>query len=82
MNKAQIKQSERVIVIGVGLKSEPTSEIKENLVELEELVRAANGEVVGSVIQILQSWNPSTLIGTGKVDEIKEMVAHVRKFKG
>ena len=78
MNKAQIKQSERVVVIGVGLKSEPTSEIKENLVELEELVRAANGEVVGSVIQILQSWTPSTLIGTGKVEEIKEMVIEAR----
>lgn len=75
MNKAQIKTSDRAIVIGVGLKSEPTSEVKENLLELEELVNAAGGEVIGSLVQILPSWNPATLIGTGKVDEVREMVA-------
>lgn len=75
MNKAQIKTSDRAIVVGVGLKSEPTSEVKENLLELEELVNAAGGEVIGSLVQILPQWNPATLIGTGKVEEIKEMVA-------
>lgn len=74
LNKAQIKASDRAIVIGVGLKTEPTSEIKENLLELQELVGAAGGEVVGSVVQTLQQWNPATLIGSGKVDEIKQMV--------
>lgn len=74
MTKAQIKTSDRAIVIGVGLKTEPTSEIKENLLELEELVSAAGGEVVGSLIQTLPQWNPATLIGTGKVEEIKQMV--------
>ena len=74
MNKAQIRSTDRAIVIGVGLKSESLIEIKENLFELEDLVRAASGEVVGSLIQILPQWNPATLIGTGKVDEVKEMV--------
>ena len=60
--------------MGVGLKSEPISEIKENLCELEELVAAAGGEVIGSTVQVLPQYNPSTLIGTGKVQEIKEMV--------
>ena len=70
----QIKNQERAIVVGVGLKADPLSEIKENLLELEELVSAAGGEIVGSVIQILPAWNPATLIGTGKVQEIAEMV--------
>lgn len=74
LNKAQIKSTDRAIVIGVGLKTEPISEIRENLLELQELVGAAGGEVVGSVVQILPAWNPATLIGTGKVDEIKQMV--------
>lgn len=74
MNKAQIKLNDRAIVIGVGLKTEPTSEIKENLLELEELVFAAGGEVVGSLVQTLPQWNPATLIGSGKVEEVKEMV--------
>ncbi len=72
--KTKIQVNERVIVIGVGLKTEPLSEIKENLLELEELVMSAGGEIVGSLIQTLPQWNPATLIGTGKVDEVKEMV--------
>jgi GTP-binding protein HflX len=74
LNKAQVRSSDRAIVIGVGLKTEPTSEIKENLLELEELVAAASGEVVGSLVQTLPQWNPATLIGSGKVEEVKEMV--------
>lgn len=74
MNKAQIKSSDRAVVVGVGLKTESTAEIKENLCELEELVNAASGEVVGSLIQVLPQWNPATLIGSGKVEEIKQMV--------
>ncbi len=74
----QIKNQERVIVVGVGLKADPLTEIKENLLELEELVSAAGGEIVGLVIQILPTWNPATLIGTGKVQEIAEMVRDAR----
>lgn len=75
MNQVRINDKDRVIVVGVGLKSDPIAEIKENLCELEELVVAAGGEIIGSTVQMLPQWNPSTLIGTGKVQEIKEMVA-------
>lgn len=70
----RINAAERTIVIGVGLKTDPLIEIKENLLELEDLVRAAGGDIVGSVTQVLPSWNPATLIGAGKVEEIAEMV--------
>ncbi len=72
--QTHVKDQDRAIVVGVGLKSEPVGEIKENLLELEELVVAAGGEIVGSLIQVLPQWNPATLIGTGKVEEIAEMV--------
>lgn len=74
MSQSRIIDKDKVIVVGVGLKSEPISEIKENLCELEELVAAAGGEVIGSTVQVLPQYNPSTLIGSGKVQEIKEMV--------
>ena len=35
---------------------------------------AWGGEVVGNVVQILPQYNPATLAGSGKVDEIKAMV--------
>ncbi|MFZ3229454.1 MAG: GTPase HflX [Pseudobdellovibrio sp.] len=69
----RINIKDKVIVVGVGLKSEPVSEIKENLCELQELVIAAGGEVIGSTVQVLPQYNPSSLIGSGKVQEIKEM---------
>lgn len=75
MNRTHIQSSDRAIVVGVGLKSESMLEIKENLYELEELVSAAGGEVVGSLVQILPQWNPATLIGSGKVEEVREMVS-------
>jgi GTP-binding protein HflX len=74
VNELRIRDKDKVIVVGVGLKTEPLSEIKENLCELEELVSAAGGEVIGSTVQVLPQWNPSTLIGSGKVTDIKEMV--------
>jgi GTPase len=74
LNDLRIKDKDRAIVVGVGLKTEALSEIKENLCELEELVTAAGGEVIGSTVQVLPAWNPGTLIGSGKVQEIKEMV--------
>lgn len=70
-----MNSADRAIVIGVGLKTESLGEIKENLLELEELVVSAGGEVVGSAVQVLAQWNSATLIGIGKVDEIKEMVS-------
>lgn len=73
-SQKSIQKSERVIVVGVGLKSEPLSEVKENLLELEELVTAAGGEVIASLIQVLSQWNPSLLIGSGKVEEIAQAV--------
>lgn len=67
-------QKERVIVVGVGLKTDSFTEIKESLNELEDLVVAWGGEVVGNVVQILPQFQANTLIGSGKVQEIKQMV--------
>ncbi len=64
-----------MIVIGVGLKSESFIDLKESLAELEELAIAAGGEVVGSLTQLMVQYNPATLIGSGKVEEIKSEVA-------
>lgn len=61
-------------MIGVGLKTESFIDLKESLAELEELAHAAGGEVVGSLTQILPQYNPATLMGSGKVEEVKELV--------
>lgn len=69
---------ERAIVVGIGLKSEPLIERKESLAELEELIYAAGAEVVGSVIQSLDKFNPATLAGKGKIEEIKSLAEETK----
>lgn len=60
--------------MGVGLKSDPFSEIKESLLELEDLVSAWGAEVVGSSVQVLPQFQSATLMGSGKVEEITAMI--------
>ncbi len=69
----KLTMADKAILIGAGLKSEPYAELKENLSELEDLVYAAGGEVIGTLAQVLEKYNSSTLIGKGKVQEIKEL---------
>jgi GTP-binding protein HflX len=71
-------RAERAIVVGVCLKSESFSEMKESLSELEELVYAAGADVIGTMAQALPKYVPATLIGSGKVDEIKRLVEEVK----
>jgi GTP-binding protein HflX len=73
-NKSTFKPRENAIVVGVGLKSDSFTEIKESLAELEELCYSAGAAVVGSAVQALQAYHPATLLGSGKVEEIAQMV--------
>lgn len=66
--------TERTILVGFGVKPETMDELKMNLEELEELARSAGAEVVGSTWQLVEKRQPATLLGTGKVDEIKAMI--------
>lgn len=66
--------TQKAICVGLGLKSESLSNIKENLLELIDLTQAAGAEVIGTITQTLSQWNPSLLIGSGKAEEIKLMI--------
>jgi GTP-binding protein HflX len=44
---------------------------KESLAELSELAGSAGANVVGSMTQVREQPDPATLIGRGKVDEVK-----------
>jgi GTP-binding protein HflX len=50
---------------------------RESLLELVELARSAGAEVAGTVFQVRESADPATLVGRGKLDEIRaEATAH------
>ena len=55
--------------------------LEDSIGELAQLAETAGLEVVGSVSQKLESVNPSTFIGTGKVEEIREAIeAHLESL--
>src|SRR2546426_1030959 len=50
---------------------------RESLLELVELARSAGAEVAGTVFQVRDTADPATLVGRGKLDEIRaEATAH------
>lgn len=63
---------ERVILIGIS--EQDGDDTNDSLDELAELVKTAGAVSVGRVIQNRQSAHPGLYVGTGKVDEIKELV--------
>ena len=67
------KKLEKVITVGTNIGAYPHS-LETSMNELAELVYADGAEVVGEVTQNIYKFNPKYLIGSGKVDEIKEMV--------
>jgi GTPase len=84
--KTQHKTSaaERALLVGVTWKRARRipgtlagEQGRESLAELVELARSAGAEVAGTVYQVRDSADPATLVGRGKLDEIRaEATAH------
>lgn len=64
---------EQVILVGVATADE--REAEESLDELEELAKTAGAVTVGKVIQNRESIHPGTYVGSGKIQELKAMIA-------
>lgn len=68
-------QLEKVVLVGVW--TEGTSAMAENsLQELKALAETAGAEVLDGVIQRRESPDPATYIGSGKVAQLRELVAN------
>ena len=66
------EQQEKIILVAVNTGLE--ADAIDSLDELEELVETAGGEVVGRVIQNIDHINNALYIGTGKVEELKDLI--------
>jgi GTP-binding protein HflX len=66
------EQKERFVLVGVALSDNDDTE--ESLDELEELTETAGAVAVGKVIQNREKIHPSTYIGKGKIEEVKQMI--------
>jgi GTP-binding protein HflX len=76
--------ADRALLVGLGWKRKPRfpgmpagEQGRESLLELVELARSAGAEIAGTVFQVRESADPATLVGRGKLDEIRaEATAH------
>jgi GTP-binding protein HflX len=75
--------SERALLVGVTWKRRSripgltAEQGRESLLELVELARSAGAEVAGTIFQVRDAADPATLVGRGKLDEIRaEATAH------
>jgi GTP-binding protein HflX len=76
------RSSERVLLLGVGLKRPSRipgvssgDTARESIDELQELARSAGAVIAGSVLQMRESIDPSTVVGKGKLDEIRAEIS-------
>lgn len=65
---------ENAILVGVGLRNTGKIELRESLKELQQLALTAGAKVTKILHQQLNTINPATYIGKGKVSELAEMV--------
>jgi GTP-binding protein HflX len=80
----QTSVTERALLVGVAWKRasripgvNAAERGRESLDELVELAHSAGAHVVGTVIQVRDAADPATLVGRGKLDEIRaEATAH------
>lgn len=70
--------ADRALLVGLGWKRKPRfpgmpagEQGRESLLELVELARSAGAEIAGTVFQVRESADPATLVGRGKLDEIR-----------
>lgn len=63
---------ERVVLVGVS--EQDGDDAEDSLEELAELVKTAGATVVGTLIQKRESIHPGMYVGTGKAQEIAELV--------
>lgn len=75
------KNIELAILVGVATPKVKPIQAQEHLAELRRLAETAGAEVVATFLQRVQNFNPATLIGEGKVEEVRvALEAHDAKM--
>ena len=72
MKDSEIVKSSAIIV-GIAERGSDVPECERSLDELERLLDTAGGDVFARVIQVKDSFDPRTCIGSGKVKEISDL---------
>ena len=68
---------EKIVLVGVTLGGGDPDRTAADLDELAQLIETAGADEVGRLVQRRNSPDPSTFIGKGKVDEIRDVCEHL-----
>lgn len=63
----------KAILVSIAERGSEVDECERSLDELERLLNTAGGECFAKIIQVKESFDPRTCIGSGKVAEISEL---------
>jgi len=76
-----VDRRERVLLVGVALKRARANALsrqngdgvpdRDSLDELQELAESAGAKIEGSLLQVREALDPATLVGRGKLEEIR-----------
>jgi GTP-binding protein HflX len=73
-----VDNREKVLLVGISLKKsprgragDPTAAGRDSLEELTELATSAGATIEGALLQVREALDPATLVGRGKLDEIR-----------
>jgi len=79
-----LDRRERVLLVGISLRRSPRGNrdrsgngkrpsvaSRDSLAELDELAIGAGAEIAGTILQVRDSLDPATLVGRGKLEEIR-----------
>ncbi|NNE71069.1 MAG: GTPase HflX [Rhodothermales bacterium] len=73
MNNTQSARRETAILVGVVTQGVQPWEVEDSLKELELLADTAGADTAETMMQRVRGINPATYVGSGKVEELKEL---------
>jgi GTP-binding protein HflX len=71
--RAKTRAGERALLVGLALGARDRARTETSLEELRELATSAGARVVGVALQERKRRDPATLVGKGKVEEVKAL---------
>ncbi len=74
MLEQKTRTYESAVLIGIITREQPVEKVTEYLDELEFLTYTAGGEVSKRFVQRIETPNPKTFIGSGKLEEVQQFV--------
>ena len=64
---------QRAVTVSIIASQREAEECERSLAELSRLVDTAGGEVVASLVQVKDAFDPATCLGKGKVEELRSL---------